>query len=91
MFLGSTKPELEDGFLRSGRRFRSGKRRKTIGGRRIPSLFGVRECEFESRIDKGSCDEEEEYSPISEGAEESKESAKTPRSKCNYTTPRAFL
>ena len=32
MFLGSTKPELEAGFLRSGRRFRSGKRRKTEEG-----------------------------------------------------------
>ena len=39
MFLGSTKPELEDGFLRSGRRFRSGKRRKTLGGRHNPIFF----------------------------------------------------
>ena len=33
MFPGSTEPELEVGFLRSGRRFRSKKRRKKIGGR----------------------------------------------------------
>ena len=33
MFPGSTEPELEAGFLRSGRRFRSGKRRNTVGGR----------------------------------------------------------
>ena len=71
MFPGSTKPELEVVFLRSGRRFRSGKRRKTLGGRRTPSLFEESEYEFESRLDKGSYNEEEEYEPISE-AEESK-------------------
>ena len=61
MFLGSTKPELEAGFLRSGRRFRFRKRRKTS-----PSLF--RECDYkvESWLDEGSCDKEEEYQPISE-------------------------
>ena len=35
MFLGVTKPELEDVFLRSGRGFKSRKRIKTS-----PSLFG---------------------------------------------------
>ena len=39
MFPGSTKPKLEAGFLRSGRRFRSGKRRKMEEVRRTPSLF----------------------------------------------------
>ena len=39
MFLGSTEIELEDGFLRSGRRFRSGKRIKKEEGQRAPSLF----------------------------------------------------
>ena len=33
MIVGSMEPELEDGFLRTGRRFRSGKRRKIVGGR----------------------------------------------------------
>ena len=42
MFPKSTKPELEYGFLRSGRRFRSGKRRKTS-----PSLFGESEYKVE--------------------------------------------
>ena len=32
MFLGSTNPELDIGFLQSGRRFRSGKRRKIEEG-----------------------------------------------------------
>ena len=63
MFLGSTEPGLEDGFLRSGRRFQSGKRRKTVGGRQTPSLFEERKYDVESRIDK-----EENYNPISEGA-----------------------
>ena len=39
MFPRSKKPKLEAGFLRSGRRFRSGKRRKTKEGRRAPSMF----------------------------------------------------
>ena len=37
--------------------------------------------------DEGSCDEEEDYSPISKGAKESEESMETPRSGCNYITP----
>ena len=38
MFLGISEDELDTGFLRSGRRFRSGKRRKVVGGRRDYSL-----------------------------------------------------
>ena len=38
-----------------------------------------------------SWDEEEEYNPIYEGVEESKEFVETPISECNYTTPRASL
>ena len=53
MFPGSTKPKLEGGFLWSGRRFSSGKRRKTIGGRQSPTMFEEREYEFDSCIDKG--------------------------------------
>ena len=80
MFPRSTKAELEIGFLRSGRRFRSGKRRKTIGGRWTPCLFEESEYEVESWLEEGSCDEDEYYSLISEGEEESKKSAETPRS-----------
>ena len=81
MFLGSTGAELEAGFLRSGRRFLIGKRIQTIGERRSPSLFGEREYDFGSHLEKGSCDEEEYYIPISEGEEEFKESIETPRSR----------
>ena len=59
MFPGSTGAELEAGFLRSGRRFLIGKRIQTIGERRSPSLFGEREYEFGSHLDKGYCDKEE--------------------------------
>ena len=71
MFPKSTEAQLEAGFLRSGRRFLSGKRRKTIGGRWNPSLFEKSEYAFWSHLDEGSCDEEEEYQPISKGAKES--------------------
>ena len=43
MFSEKTEPELEARFLRSGRRFTSGKRRKTEEGRQAPSLFEVSE------------------------------------------------
>ena len=85
MFLGSTKLELELGILRSGRRFRSGKRRKTLGGIWTPSMFEESEYEVELRLDEGSCNKEEDYSLICEGAEESEEYAETPRSGHNYT------
>ena len=89
MFLGSTEPELEVGFLRSERRFRSRKIRKTVGGRQNPSLFEEIEYKFESWLEEGYCNEEKYYSSIYEGAEEFKESAKTPKSECCYTTPGA--
>ena len=47
MFLGSTEPGLEYGFLRSGRRFKSGKGRNMIGGRQNPILFELGEFEVE--------------------------------------------
>ena len=56
MFQGSIEPKLEDGFLKSGRRFRSGNRRKTS-----PSLFRESDYEVDSWLDEGSCDEEQEY------------------------------
>ena len=82
MFPRSIEPELEVGFLRSGRRFRLGKRRKTEGGRRTPSPFEESEYKFDLLLD-----EEEDYSSISEGVEESEESVETPRSGRNYITP----
>ena len=86
MFQESIEPKLEAGVLRSGRRFRSGKRRKTEEGRRAPSPFNEIEHELQSQVDEGSCDEEEDYSPILEGEKESKECEETPRSRCNYLT-----
>ena len=47
MFPGSIEPKLEDGFLRSERRFRSGKRRKIEEGRRAPNLFEESEHELQ--------------------------------------------
>ena len=67
MLFGRTEPEVEVGFLRSGRRFRSGKRRKTKRGRWNPSLLEEREHELRSCEDEGSCNEEEDYSLILEG------------------------
>ena len=46
MFPGSTKPELKARFLRSGRRFRSGKIGKSEEGRRNPILFKESEHEL---------------------------------------------
>ena len=79
MFPGSTKDKLETIFLRSGRRFRSGERRKIVGGRQNSSLFVESEYGFGLHLDKGSCNEEEECKPIYEGEEELEESAETPK------------
>ena len=87
MFLGRTNHELEIGFLQSGRRFISRKRRKREEGRRTPSLFEESEHELQSQVDEGSCDEEEDYSSILEGPEDSEESTETPSSVRNYITP----
>ena len=88
MFPGSSEDELDTGFLRSGRRFRSGKRRKVTGGRRRAySLPREGEYGCESHLDEGSCDEEEEYSQIYK-REELEESAETPRTGCDYDIPR---
>ena len=43
--------------------------------------------EFVAYLDKGSCDEEEEYQPISEGEEESEESTKALEQECAYKFP----
>ena len=91
MFLGSTQHELEARVLRSGRRFRSEKRRKTEEGRQNPSLFEESEHDIFSYLDKRYCDEEENYSLILEGEEESEESMETPRSGRDYITPGVSL
>ena len=87
MFLLSIEPEIESGFLRSGRRFRSGKRRKTEEGRRAPILFEESDHELRSQVYEGYSNKEEDYSPILEGAEDFEEIVKTPRSGRNYITP----
>ena len=87
MFRGSTEPEIEVGFLRSGRRYRSRKRRKIEEGRRAASLFEASEQELSSQEDEGSCEEKEDDSLISKGAEKYEESVGTPRSGRNYITP----
>ena len=48
MFPRSTKHELEVGFLKSGRRFRPGKRRNTEEVQQAPSLFEESEHELQS-------------------------------------------
>ena len=78
---------MDTGFIRSRRRFRSGKRRKVTGGRRAYSLPREGEYVWESHLNKWSYDEEEEYSPISE-REESEESLETPRIGRDYAIPR---
>ena len=69
MFPGSSEDELGIGFLRSRRRFRSGKRRKVTRGRKAYSLPREGEYGCESYLDEGSYDEEEEYSSVSEREE----------------------
>ena len=83
----SSEDELHNGFLRNGRRFRSGKMRKVAGRRRDYSLPREGEYGCEWHLDEGSCDEEEEYSTIFE-REESEESTETPRTGCDYDIPR---
>ena len=98
MFQGSSEDELDVWFLRIGRRFRSRKRRKVAGGRRAYSLLREGEYGWESHLNEGSCDEEEEYSLISK-REKSWESAELPRIGRDYNIlerspkvrPRSFL
>ena len=78
MFLGDSGIELEPGFLRSGRRFKSDKRRKTLLGRGSCNTNQEEEgYELASYLDEGSGDEEEEYQSISEGDKESEESTES--------------
>ena len=53
MFLGDSGTELEVGYLRSGRIFRSGKRRKTMAGRGSCSMNRGEYYDLMSHIDEG--------------------------------------
>ena len=71
MFWGDSGTKLESIFLRSERRFRSGKQRKTLLGRGIWSTNREEEgYDLASYLDEGSCDEEDKYRSIYEGNEE---------------------
>ena len=59
MFLERSEYKLETGFLRTGRRFWSRKRRKVAKRRRDYSLPREGEYGYESHLDKGSYDKEE--------------------------------
>ena len=88
MFPGDSGIELQLGFLRSGRRFKSDKRRKTLLGRGSCSTNRDEEGYYLiSYLDEGSCDEEEEYQLISEGDKESKESTEAPEQEHGYNSP----
>ena len=77
MFPREGGTELESGFLRSRRRFRFGKRQKTMFERGSCSIGHEEEgYEFTSYLDEGSFDEEEVYQLISEENKESEESTK---------------
>ena len=90
MFPGDSETELESGSLRSGRRFRSRKRRSTVTIRGSHGMTGVEDYDLALHFDKGSCDEEEEYQPIPKKEEEEE----TPYPEYEYTThttPRTSL
>ena len=60
----------EGGRLRSGRRFQSGKRRRTTTRRGSCIMIRGEEYKLALHFDEGSCDEEKEYHPIPETEEE---------------------
>ena len=64
MFLVDRENEQEGGRLRNGRRFQSGKRRRTITRRGSCSAIERRDYDLAPHIDGESCDEEEEYQLI---------------------------
>ena len=77
---------MDTGFLRRKRRFLSGKRRKVAGGRRAYSLPREHEYGCESDLYKGSYDEEQGHSPISERVE-LEESIELPRTGHDHDIP----
>ena len=79
MFPSYSGTELDSGFLRRERIFRSGKRRKNLLGRGSCSTNIEEEgYDLASYLDEGSCDKEEEYRLIYEGDRESEESTEAP-------------
>ena len=70
MFHGDSGTELEAGYLRSERRFSSGKRKKTLLRRGSYSTTREEVYKIASHVDEGSYDEEDEYQPISDIEEE---------------------
>ena len=66
MFPGDSGTKLEAGYLRRGRRFRSGKRIKTLIGRGSYSTTRGEYYELTSHFDEGSCNKEEKHQPIPE-------------------------
>ena len=88
MFPRDSGTKLESGFLRSGRRLRSDKWRKTCLGRGSCNTYREEEgYELASYLDEGYCDEEEEYHSIYEGHEDSKESTKAIDPERGYNSP----
>ena len=70
MFLADSGTELEGGRLRSGRIFRSEKRRKIVTRRGSSSMTRGDDYDLESHLDECSCNEKEEYHLISDREEE---------------------
>ena len=90
MFPGDRGTGLEGGNLRSGRRFRSEKRRRTVTRRGSCGTTRGEYYELKSHFDEIFIDEEEEYQPISEKEEE--EESNYPEYEYNKpTTPRTSL
>ena len=73
MFPVDRRTKLEGGYLRSGRIFRLRKRRKNMTRRGSCSTTRGEDYKSTLHFDEGSCDEEEEYQPISEREEEEEE------------------
>ena len=84
MFPGDSETNLEGGHLRSGRRFWSGKRRRNVTRRGSCSMTRGEVYELTSHFEGGSCDEEDEYQPISKREEEEEEA---PNPEYEYGTP----
>ena len=87
MFPRDSRTEIEVGYLRSGRKFRVGKRRKNATGRGSCNTTRGGDYELTSHLDEGSCDGEEEYYVIFEEEEESKELVETQIPDHEYGTP----
>ena len=69
MLPSDSETSLEGGHLRSGRRFQSRKRRRTVTKRGSGSITREEDYELTSDFDGGSYVKEEEYKPIPEREE----------------------